>query len=137
MKKILILTLINISLFCSEKTFDKEIEKLAEKSTFCSAYFSIVRNCMQNSKAQELATISHNLSYKLGLSSVRYYHLSNPNRSNEICMKLASTNIKENIKILNKETNGDCSNISLLHIPYNEDCINHFKFTKEFFNIMD
>ena len=137
MKKILILVLINIPLFCSEKTFDKEIEKLAEKSTFCSAYFSIVRDCVQNSKAQELATISHNLSYNLGLSSIQYYRLSNPNRSNDMCIKLAAANIKEDFEILSKEINGDCSNISLLQILYSKDCINHFKFTKEFFNIKD
>lgn len=137
MKKVLILLLINISLFCSEKISDKEVEKLAEKSTFCSAYFTIIRDCMQNSKAQQLATISDELSFKLGLSSIRYYLLSNPSRSDDMCMKLASVNIKEDIKILSKEIKENCSNISLLQIPYNDDCINHFKFTKEFLNIKD
>lgn len=137
MKKVLILVLISMFLFSSEKISNKEIEKLAEKSTFCSAYFAIIRNCMQISKAEELATISDDLSFKLGLSSIQYYNLSNPNRSNDMCIKLASTNIKEDVEILSKEINGDCSNISLLRIPYNEDCINHFKFTKEFFNIKD
>lgn len=137
MKKVLILVLINISLFCSEKTFDEKLEKLAEKSTFCSAYFTIIRNCMQNSKALELETKSDELSFKLGLFSIRYYRLSNPTRSDDMCMKLASINIKENVKTLTQEINGDCSNISLLRIPYNDDCINHFKFTKEFFNIAD